>query len=439
MAEGRKTQMTKGKGISRRTFLKGTAVAAGAMATGPFIITRPGWAETGPIKIGALEPRSGPAKYAGDWNVAAAEFALERINATGGVLGREMKLVVADSEMKPEVATRRANELLLGEKVDFMVAFGGHIAKIVSRLSHQHKKLLIAPHTVPSEITGEDFFPTTFICSMNTKMIAWSLAVYFSRPENRNHTKFYLLNQDYNHGRDAANAFKQRFQQVKAADQEIVGEELFPLLKLKDFAPYITKVMAAGADVVITSSWGSDLRLIIKQGHELGWKVKVGGFYLNDPTLVQAVGSAAVGHVTTGIHMSTVETPENMAMLKAWRARFPDPPVFLKTMDLLGGRGVNAWLWLGDIIKKAGSLETEKLIQAWEGAKFRAIWGEVEMRACDHQMQTPSFVAEIMEPHKIPEHIRLLGNEMPYIGPATMIPKEEITVPPEETRNKRCV
>ena len=80
----------------------------------------------------------------------------------------------------------------------------------------------------------------------------------------------------------------------------------------------------------------------------------------------------------------------------------------------------------------------DKIIKAWEGAKFKAVWGEVEMRACDHQIQTPGFVSEILEPDKIPADIRFFGNDFPYIGKPTRISMQDMSVPPKETGNKRC-
>jgi branched-chain amino acid transport system substrate-binding protein len=421
--------------ISRRMFLGG---AAGAVAAGPYVILRPGWAQTGPIKIGLLEPQSGPTKYVGDANTAAARFAVERINARGGVLGRRMEVVVADSEFKVDVGTRRANDLLLGEKVDFIAALGASIAPPVAQLAHQQKKLFISPHTVPSEMTGKDFLPTTFVCALNTEMLANALATYFARQAPVKPKKLYLLNQDYNNGRTASEFFKRKFNALKEPDQAILAEEFHPLFRVNDFASYITKIVASGADTVMTANWGADLRLLLQQGQQLGWKVRIGGFFLNDPTLTKAVTSAAVGHVTVGVHHITVDTPENRATVQAWKARFPDAPIFHRVPDLITGRGVNAWLWLGEVIQKAGSLDAPALIKAWEGTKYRGLWGEVEMRVCDHQMQSPCFVSEVMEPARIPETIRYFGTEFPYIGPATAIPKEAVSVPPRETGNQRC-
>jgi branched-chain amino acid transport system substrate-binding protein len=196
--------------------------------------------------------------------------------------------------------------------------------------------------------------------------------------------------------------------------------------------------MAAGADLVMSANWGPDLRLLLQQGAQLGWKVKLAGFFLNDPTLTQAVKDAAVGHVTTGVHMITVDTPENNALIEKWRAKFPEAPIFYRVPDLITGRGVNAWSWLFEVIRRAGSLDAETLIKTWERSSFRAPWGDVRMRGCDHQMLSPCFVAEVMQPAAIPEAIRYYGNDFPYIGTATTIPAEVIVTPAVEGGNKRC-
>jgi branched-chain amino acid transport system substrate-binding protein len=429
--------MIQGTHLSRRRFL---AAAAAAGAVGPFVIGRPGWAQTGPIKIGIVEPLSGPVAYIGEANVAGFRFGAERVNAGGGVLGRKIELVTGDSELKPDVATRRANDLVLSDRVDFLaVNTGSNIAKAVSQVASQNKKVFFSTGTEAAEMTGEEFFDTTFRCCLNTDMHSAELALYFTKLAPQKYTKFYLLNQDYNFGRAAADGFKKKFSRIKAADQVIVGDEYHPLQKVQDFGPYVTKIMASGAQVVMTGDWGQDLRLLLQQGAGLGWKVKVGNYFLDDPTVVKAVGKSAVGQITADAYLSTVETPENKEFVKAWRARYPDAPVSYKYPTLTVGRCANAVIWLGDVVKRAGSLDTAKVIKAWEGAKFKTLWGaEVEMRACDHQMLTQGYVAEVLEPDKIPADIRYFGTEFPYIGKPVLLPKDEITIPPRETGNKRC-
>ncbi|MFP4894122.1 ABC transporter substrate-binding protein [Paraburkholderia sp. EG304] len=419
----------------RRTFVKGVA-AAGAVAVGPWIVARPAWSQSSSIKIGVIEPLSGPVAYVGGAFVAAARFGAYKLNRTGGVLGRQVEIVPADSELKPDVATRRANDLLYREKVDVLaVGPGSAVAKAVSQVANLNRKLFVTYASEAAELTGEEFLDTTFRCCLNTDMHSRILAFYFTRMSKHKPQRFYLLNQDYNFGHACADGFKKAFDKMKAPNQSIVGDEYHPLQKVQDFGPYVTKIMASGADVVITGDWGQDLRLLLQQGKSLGWKVKTGGYFLSDPTVLQAVKDAAVGHITANVYHTTLDTPENIADIREWRDYYPDAPISYKYPDLIV---VSAILWIGDVIKRAGTLDTARLISTWEGARFAAVWGDVEMRACDHQMQTPAFVSEILEPEQIPVEIRYYGSAFPFIGRPTRIPKDELTVIPKDTGNPRC-
>jgi branched-chain amino acid transport system substrate-binding protein len=389
-----------------------------------------------PIKLGVLEPLSGPVKYFGDNCVAGLRFALERINGSGGVLGRELELVLADSELSADVAATRATDLVLDGKVDLLVvSTGSHVGAAVSQVAARHKKLFVSTGAEARELTGSEFFETTFRCCLNTDMHAGALAVYFARLASRTFTTFYLLHQDYNFGRAAAGGFKRMFSRIKAATQRIVGEEYHPLQTVRDFGPYIAKIMASGAEVVITSDWGQDLRLLLQDGASLGWQTTVGGFFLNDPTLLASAGRAAIGHATAMEYLVTVDTPENEEFLRAWGARYPDAPLLYRYPDFGSARSYYAATWLAEVIARAGSVETRALIRAWEGSRLRTAWGEVEMRAGDHQMLTPGYVAEIVAPDHIPPGARSFGAQFPGIGPATRIPKEDLTIPLTETGN----
>jgi branched-chain amino acid transport system substrate-binding protein len=422
----------------RRTFIKGMA-AATAVAAGPWIAVRPVRSQNASIKIGMIEPLSGPVAYSGELFVAAARFGAYKLNRAGGVIGRQVEIVPVDSELKPDVATRRANELLFRERVDILaVGPGSAVAKAVSQVANRNRKIFVTYASEAAELTGEEFLATTFRCCMNTDMHSRMLALYFTKIAKQKPEKFYLLNEDYNFGHACAEGFKKAFENLKAPNQGIVGEEYHPLQKVQDFGPYVTKIMASGAEIVITGDWGQDLRLLLQQGMSLGWKAKTGGYYLDDPVVLQAVKGAAVGHITAGVYSPTLETPENKAFVREWREHYPDAPLNYRYPNLSVSHTVNAILWIGDVIKRAGTLDTAKLIQAWEGAKLAAMWGDVEMRACDHQMQSPGFVSEIYDPEQIPADIRYYGNAFPYIGKSTRIAKEELTVTTKDTGNARC-
>ena len=421
--------------ISRRRLLRDASRLGVASLAAPAILLRPGWAQTGPIKVGLIEPRSGPNKYIGDGRIAAAEFVADRVNAAGGLLGRKLEFVSVESEMKPDVASRRAIDLILGEKVAAVSAFGGGLAKAVAQVCNSNNKIFYSTSTLPSEMTGSEFLPTTFSLSFNSEMLAQSVASYIAKSSLG---KVYIFCQDYASGRSAATTFRKRFEQIKQPSQSIVGEEYHPPFKVNDFAPYITKIMASGADSLMTANFGPDLRLLIQQGHQLGWKVKVVGFYLNDPTMTSAIGDAAIGHVTTGVNMVTLKTAQNAQTIAAWRAKYPNAPLDHRIPDLQIGQAVVGNQWFADVIRKARSLETDALIKAWEGDTREVLWGPAQMRSCDHQLQSGCGVATITKAADIPADIRFFP-DFPYIGPATLIPVDAISVPPKETGNKRCL
>ncbi len=415
--------------VSRR-HLVGGAVAA---AVGPFVILRPGWAATGPVKLGMVEVTSGTNKFLGDARVAAAQFAADRVNAKGGIRGRKIEIVVADSALKPDLAIRRANELLRGEKVDFITGFGDAPAKAVAQAANEQGKIFIGAHVLPFEMTGSEFLPTTFNCALNYEMLARSAAIHVKQSGRKS---IILFNPDNAGGHSASDAFRTHFGRIRNPDQRIVAEEYHPAFKIMDFAPYVSRIMASGADTLITADYGSDLRLLVQQGSELGWKLKVVGFYLNSPEFARAVGPALVGHVTTGVNMISYDSPTNRSLIQEWRRKYPDAPLSWKFPDLAVGMAASAFEWLFDVAQRSPSFELADLIKTWEGDSFETPWGPAEMRRCDHQMISNCCVAEIMAPASIPAALRF--HDFPYIGPARTVDRNLIAVPPGETGNRRC-
>jgi branched-chain amino acid transport system substrate-binding protein len=124
-----------------------------------------------------------------------------------------------------------------------------------------------------------------------------------------------IVCQDYAFGREAAEGFKKKLKAIPGS--QVLGEEFHPI-GLKDFAPYISKVMASGAEVVLTGNFGVDLDNLIKTGASLGWKCITGNYFLNDPLRMQVVKDAAIGSVTADSYMITIDTPENKEFVKDW-------------------------------------------------------------------------------------------------------------------------
>jgi len=327
-------------------------------------------------------------------------------------LGKKVVAAVEDDALKPAIAARKAKKLVLEKGAKFiMTGTGSHITLAMNTVAKKYKVINLTYGTESVKITGPAFIPYTFRVCMNTDQHSAAVVEYIVKkyPQFK---KYYIICQDYSFGRDAAEGFRKKFDQIKPKGARIVGEIFHPIAT-KDFAPYISAIMASGAEVVLSSNWGTDLRLLIKHGASMGWKAKLGNYFLNDPLILRDLGKEAMGFVGADSYMITIDTPATF--------RYP-------TLSM--GRAYWAVRFLAEAIKKAGTTDVDAVIKAWEGMTFETAWGEVTMRACDHQMITPGVAGEVVAKSKF--------FDFPYVGPATIIPAVDITTAPAETGNPRC-
>ena len=378
-----------------------------------------------PIKMLSLDPLSGVMKDIGDRYHLGIKFAVEELNATGGILGRPIKMFLDDSQLKPDVAARKVSRYVAEEQVQFiMTGTGTHVAKAMAQVAEKEKIIMINYGAAGDELTGKDFTPYHFRIALSTGQQSGALAAYFAGTPYK---KYYIICQDYAFGHDVAEAFKKGMNKFKPGWQ-LVGEDYHPI-GAKDLGPYISKVIASGAEVLITGNWGSDIQVLLKQGAGLGLKAKIGNYFLSDPVHLQAVGDAAVGHITAEIYMLTEDTPQNKAFIDRWTKRKMDPdhpyPAFLI------GKSYQAFMFMIEAIKKAKSTKAEDVIKAWEGMSYDGLVGRMSMRACDHQVVTPISVAEILPGPGA-------YYKFPFVGKPNMIPAEKGAIPPAETGNPRC-
>lgn len=378
-----------------------------------------------PIKMLALDPLSGVMKDIGDRYHLGIKFAVEEINAAGGILGRPVKMFLDDSQLKPDIAARKVSRYITEEKVEFiMTGTGTHVAKAMAQVAEKEKVIMLNYGAAGDEITGKDFTPYQFRVALSTGQQSGALAAYFAGTPYK---KYYIICQDYAFGHDVAEAFKKGMKKFKP-DWQLLGEDYHPV-GTKDMGPYISKVISSGAEVLITGNWGADLLVLLKQGKDLGLKTKVGSYYLSDTLSLPAIGEAAVGNVTVEIYMLTEDTPQNKAFIERWQKRKMDPDHPYPTW--LIGKAYQALMFMTEAIKKAKSTKADDVIKAWEGMSYEALIGRMVMRACDHQIVTPIPIAEVLPGP---------GSyyKFPFVGKPNMIPAEKGAIPPAETGNPRC-
>ena len=199
--------------------------------------------------------------------------------------------------------------------------------------------------------------------------------------------KIYLINQDYAYGHSVQRVAREQIAK-KRPDIEIVGDELHPTGKVKDFAPYVAKINAAGADAVITGNWGNDLSLLIKASKEAGLKVDYYTYYGWVTGTPSAIGESGIGRVrAVSVWHANVGTPQAAKMFAAYHERN-------KAMrDDYWFNPVTVLEMLAKAVEQAQSADPLPVAKALEGMKFEADTGEVTMRADNHQLLQPLFVS----------------------------------------------
>ena len=370
-----------------------------------------------PVKVGFNDLRSGPFKSNGDKFLMGMEVAVDEINKTGGLLGRPVKIVVEDNQMKPEIAVQKLKKLILKEKCEAIFqGSGSAVGLAISQAMPRYKKIFMAIASFTMGITGEHFNPYVFRTDSNAAMLAKSMALYIGK--QKQFKKVYMLNQDYSYGHDIANFYEKYIKEI-APDTQIVGSDFHPLFN-KDFAPYISKIKASGADYLFTGNWGTDESQLIIQGRSLGMNIPIAGILMADPNNLRAMpGDEAVGNFGVGSFFLGLGTPE---------ARKFEDSFYEKT----GGTWPVEQIWMGykgmmlyaAAVEKAGSFDVEKIIKAFEGLKWNGPTGTVTMRAKDHQLMQSMCVGQVVRKTKY--------FDFPFMKPVQVIPPEQLTYKPEE-------
>lgn len=391
-------------------------VAISLAIVGAFLATAKSQAAE-PIKLGVCEPLSGTFKDIGDRYLEGVEYAAKVINEQGGLLGRKVEVIPIDSELKPDVATRKATKLILKDNVKYFCGgTGSSVGGGMSVLAEKNNAIMLSYGMAAASLTGKKCSRNFFRACLNTDTQSFALARWVAKS---GHKKVLGIAQDYSFGHEAVEAFMRKVKELNPSI-EIVGE-LFHKAGEKDFAPYVSQIIGSGAEVVWTPNWGNDLTLFIKQGRTLGMKAKIACYYLNDEYLIESVAddSAIIGNITAEAYMLTIPTEKNKEFIEGFYKEKGYYPSWLR------GKAYTAVMFWAEAIKKAGKDDVDAVIRAWEGLTYEGPAGTWYMRPCDHQAQLPVWVAEMVKESKFFKHA--------FVGTPTMIPPKDIEITCEQT------
>lgn len=374
-----------------RTILRATA--AGAVLT----LAAFG-AQAQNIKVAYIDPLSGAFANVGEQGLAEFRFAVERINARGGVLGgRKLEVIGFDNKVSPQEALNQLKRVI-DQDIHFITqGNGSNVAGALIEAVNRHnernpgKEILFLNYAaVDPAFTNEKCSFWHFRFDANADMKMESLTTYMAGQKNIK--KVYLINQDYSFGQAVKKAAREYLAR-KRPDIQIVGDDLHPLGQVKDFSPYVAKIKASGADSVITGNWGNDMSLLVKAGRDAGLDVTWYTYYAGGLGTPTAMGEAAAGKVKV-----IAEYHSNVANNKAaqWDADYRKQAP-KGNPDFYFLRGKIMWEMLAKAIDQAKSADPKAVALALEGMHFQGDLGEVEMRKSDHQLIQPLYVLTLVK------------------------------------------
>jgi branched-chain amino acid transport system substrate-binding protein len=345
-----------------------------------------------PVPIALSVPLSGPFASAGETEFRHAQLYVEGVNARGGVLGgRPLVLVPFDNKNSAQEGVLQLSQI--ADRGIRFVSFccASHLAVPMSEAVERHNSrepeqaMLFLASAGDQDITNEKCSFWSFAFQGKAEMMMAALTSQLARQPGIK--RVYLINQDYQWGQQNQR-FAREMLARKRPDIKIVGDDLHPPGKVKDFAPYVAKIGAARPDIVITSNWGNDLTLLVKATAESGLEVSfysiVGWLY----GAATVMGDAAIDRVVSvwRWHPNLPIETERLAR-EEYRGRY-DQEYYLSgkrlTIEMLAAA-----------IDQARSTDPLRVAYALEGLRLQGNMGEVWMRPDDHQLLEPLFVVSL--------------------------------------------
>ena len=375
-----------------------------------------------PIKLGFVYIMSGPFAAYGQFAKEGAELALEEINKTGGINGRQVEAVFEDSQGKPDVALRAIRKLVFQEKVDCLIGLdssgvANSVAPSIPRLGVP----LIITHAATPDVTGKICNKYVFRISVNVAQNVKAAALLASETEVK---KWTTIGPDYAFGHQSWEYFENYLKGIKPdAGLTPKDQVVFSPTKTTDFSSYINKLMQSGADGVLVSLWGGNLIDFVRQGSEMG-------FFDGQRTVLCTLGAAtevlaALGDkMPEGLWVGTRywflanDSELNKNFVKAYKDKFNQYPSY----NSHGAYG--AIYTFKAAAEKAGGVDKDKIASALEGLSIELPVGKITIRAEDHQAVTPVCWGQTAAD---PDYaIRILK-------PFKVFPGQDVTPPPSET------
>jgi len=313
------------------------------------------------------------------------ELALEHINSAGGVLGKQLELVSRDDNGKPGDAVKIAEEMVSKDRVALISgSLFSHIGLALTSFAGQRKVLYVAAEPLADALVWAKGNRYTFRLRPSTYMQASMLAEQAAKNPAK---RWATIAPNYAYGKDAVASFKKVLKQLRP-DVEFVAEQWPALFKI-DAGAEVQALAAANPEGVYNVTFGGDLAKFAREGKLRGFfkgKLMV-GLLTGEPEYLDPLkGEAPEGWLVTGYPWYAIDTPAHNAFLKAYQDKYDDYPRIGSIV------GYNTMMGIKAAIEKAGSTNTEAMIDAMKGLTYDSPTGSIHYRAIDHQSTMGAYV-----------------------------------------------
>ena len=316
------------------------------------------------------------------------ELAIEEVNAAGGAAGRKLELVTRDDGGNPGDAVRVAEELISREKVQVLMGtFASHVGLAVSNLAAQRKVLFVASEPLTDKMVWENGNRYTFRLRPSTYM---QTAMLIPEAAKLKKKRWAIVYPNYEYGQSATASFKKLLKQAQP-DVEFVAEQA-PALGKIDAGAVVQALIDAKPDAIFSSLFAADLQKFVREGNTRGLFKRTPVFNLlaGEPEYLDTLKEETPdGWWVTGYPWEAIHTPEHRKFRDAYQKRWKDYPRQGSVV------GYSAVYTVANAIRKAGSAETEKLVDALRGLEMGTPFGPIVWRPLDHQSTMGAYVGQL--------------------------------------------
>ena len=337
-----------------------------------------------------IEGLSGAFANVGQNQLKSYQFVAERLDGNKNPAGVKFEFVAFDNKGSPQASL---DQLKAATDQGFRYITQGNSSAVAGALSdavakHNERNpgkevIYLNYAAVDPALTNERCNYWHFRLDADTSMKMEALTTFMK--DEAKVKNVYLINQNYAHGQQVAKYFKEGIAR-KRTDVKIVGEDLHPIAQVKDFAPYVAKIKAAGADTIVTGNWGTDMTLLVKALNDAGMKLPLYAYYAGVSGTPTALAQGTDMNVSQVAISHSNFTGELRDLRNDFKKKFNDDYYTFQTHLAVS--------MLANGMAKAKSTDPVKVAAAMEDMTFNGISGEAKMRKADHQLQQHLYISK---------------------------------------------